>query len=54
MLTVFCDNFADQNAALNFLPSVENVAAMALFLSSGGAGAITGQNINVDCGVFPQ
>ena len=30
------------------------VAQMVLFLASKNASAITGQCINVDCGVFPQ
>jgi enoyl-[acyl-carrier-protein] reductase (NADH) len=30
------------------------VGDMAVFLASDNAGAITGQCINVDCGVFPQ
>jgi NAD(P)-dependent dehydrogenase (short-subunit alcohol dehydrogenase family) len=50
----YLKTFCETNAALNFLPSVENVGDMAVFLSSEKASAITGQNINVDCGVFPQ
>jgi len=30
------------------------VATACVFLSSESASGITGQNINVDCGVFPQ
>jgi len=51
---VFISNFAVANAALQRLPSGEEVASMCLYLASNGASAVTGQCINVDCGVFPQ
>ena len=50
----FLSNFAKNNAALKRLPSSLEVAEVCLFLSSNSASAITGQNINVDCGVLPQ
>jgi NAD(P)-dependent dehydrogenase (short-subunit alcohol dehydrogenase family) len=50
----FISKFAAENAALKRLPSGEEVGAMCLFLASEHASAITGQCINVDCGVFPQ
>jgi NAD(P)-dependent dehydrogenase (short-subunit alcohol dehydrogenase family) len=50
----FIDRFAEDNAALKRLPTGPEVAAMCLFLASDSASAITGQCINVDCGVFPQ
>ena len=50
----FIRKFAADNAALKRLPTAAEVAAMCLFLASNSASAITGQNINVDCGVFPQ
>lgn len=50
----FLQKFAIENAALRRLPSASEVAAMCVFLASHSASAITGQNINVDCGVFPQ
>lgn len=50
----FIDKFAKENSALGKLPTGENVAAMCVFLASDEASAITGQCINVDCGVFPQ
>jgi len=50
----FIDNFRKTNAALGRLPTGEEVANFALYLSSDGASAVTGQCINVDCGVFPQ
>lgn len=46
--------FARDQAALRRLPSAEEVAVVCLFLASDDASAITGQNINVDCGVLPQ
>lgn len=50
----FFTNFAAGNAALKRLPSGKEVAAACVFLASPAASAITGQNLNVDCGVFPQ
>lgn len=50
----FISKFAVDNAALKRLPTGSEVAAMCVFLVSGAASAITGQCINVDCGVFPQ
>ena len=50
----FIDKFAEDNAALKRLPTAKEVSAMCIFLSSNAASAVTGQNINVDCGVFPQ
>jgi 3-oxoacyl-[acyl-carrier protein] reductase/meso-butanediol dehydrogenase/(S,S)-butanediol dehydrogenase/diacetyl reductase len=50
----FISRFAANNSALKRLPTSEELAAMCVFLSSESATAITGQCINVDCGVFPQ
>jgi NAD(P)-dependent dehydrogenase (short-subunit alcohol dehydrogenase family) len=50
----FIGKFALENAALKRLPTGPEVAAMCLFLASDAASAVTAQNINVDCGVFPQ
>ena len=50
----FLDTFKETQTALNRLPSINDVAQMVLFLASKNASAITGQCINVDCGVFPQ
>lgn len=50
----FFANFAAGNAALKRLPTGAEVAATCLFLASPAASAVTGQNLNVDCGVFPQ
>jgi 3-oxoacyl-[acyl-carrier protein] reductase/meso-butanediol dehydrogenase/(S,S)-butanediol dehydrogenase/diacetyl reductase len=53
-LTGFLDDFAKSQTALGVLPTDEQVAATCFFLASTAAGAITGQCINVDCGVMPQ
>lgn len=48
------DSFAASQSALKRLPTGDEVAAMCVFLASSAASAISGQNINVDCGVLPQ
>ncbi len=53
-LNLFFDNFIESQSALNRLPTINEVAEMVLFLASQNASAITGQCINVDCGVLPQ
>lgn len=53
-LTVFLNDFAKTQTALGVLPTDEQVANTCLFLASEQAGAITGQCLNVDCGVLPQ
>ncbi len=53
-LDVFLNEFARTQTALGVLPTDEQVANSCLYLSSEKAGAITGQCINVDCGVMPQ
>jgi len=50
----FLSDFIRGNAALGRLPSAEEVADFCLYLASEKASAITGQCINLDCGVFPQ
>lgn len=45
--------FARTQSALGTLPTGDQVAAACLFLASAPAGAITGQCLNVDCGVMP-
>ena len=50
----FLETFKETQTALNRLPSINDIAQMVLFLASKNATAITGQCINVDCGVFPQ
>ena len=50
----FLSNFARSQTALGVLPSATQVADMCFFLSSSQASAITGQSVNVDCGVLPN
>ena len=50
----FINSFTKSQVALNKLPTSEDVANMCLFLSSNYSKSITGQNINLDSGVFPQ
>ena len=50
----FISDFKRNNAALDRLPTGLEVAQFCLFLASEKASAVTGQCINVDCGVFPQ
>lgn len=52
--SAFIPKFTIENAALKRLPSGKEVASLCLYLASDASSAITGQNINVDCGVFPQ
>ena len=47
-------DFTESQTALNRLPKVNDVAELCLYLTSPAASAITGQCINVDCGVLPQ
>jgi NAD(P)-dependent dehydrogenase (short-subunit alcohol dehydrogenase family) len=51
---IFLNAFAETNTALGRLPTGAEVANMCVFLCSDLASAMTGQCINVDCGVFPQ
>ena len=50
----FLESFTRANAALGRLPTVDEVADYCVYLASPQASALTGQCINVDCGVFPQ
>jgi len=50
----FIEAFAKSNAAFQRLPTGTEVGNMCVFLASSKASAITGQCINVDCGVLPQ
>lgn len=50
----YLQDFTYANAALLRLPTGEEIAQACLFLASSQASAITGQCINVDCGVLPQ
>lgn len=50
----FLDEFKRLNSANGALPEARDVANLALYLTRSENKAITGQCINVDCGVFPQ
>jgi len=50
----YLENFTKQNTALQRLPKAKEVADLCYYLASSQASAITGQCINVDCGVMPQ
>ena len=50
----YLEEFATSQTALGRLPSGQQVAATCVYLASSAASAITGQCINVDCGVMPQ
>lgn len=50
----FLEDFSKSNASLEKLPTGEDVAKLCFFLASSNADSITGQCINVDCGVMPQ
>jgi NAD(P)-dependent dehydrogenase (short-subunit alcohol dehydrogenase family) len=47
-------DFTKQNTALQRLPQGKEVADLCYYLASSKASAVTGQSINVDCGVLPQ
>jgi 3-oxoacyl-[acyl-carrier protein] reductase/meso-butanediol dehydrogenase/(S,S)-butanediol dehydrogenase/diacetyl reductase len=50
----FLNDFAISQSALGRLPTINEVAELCLFLSSEKASGITGQSINIDCGVLPN
>ncbi len=51
---IYLRDFAASQAALKHLPSGKEIGQVCAFLASPKASAITGQCINVDCGVLPQ
>ena len=53
-IDAFLAQFTRANSALGRLPTGPEVGAMCVFLASDDASAVTGQCLNVDCGVFPQ
>ena len=50
----YLKSFTASQTALGRLPTAREVAEAVLFLASPASSAITGQCINVDCGVLPQ
>ena len=50
----FLSGFTSSQTALDRLPTGAEVAAACVFLASDSASAITGQSVNIDCGVLPQ
>jgi NAD(P)-dependent dehydrogenase (short-subunit alcohol dehydrogenase family) len=50
----YLKNFTKGNSALLRLPTAQDIADSCFYLASETARAITGQCINVDCGVLPQ
>ncbi len=50
----FIKKFTKDNSALNRMPTAQEVSNLCYFLSSSEANSITGQCINIDCGVMPQ
>ncbi len=50
----FLNDFAQTQSGLKRLPESDEIAKICLFLASEDSSAITGQCINVDCGVMPQ
>ncbi len=50
----YFENFSQSQTALKRLPLAEEIASTCLFLASQAASGITGQCLNVDCGVMPQ
>lgn len=53
-IQAYLKQFTLSHTALKRLPTAGEVAQACLFLVSPAASAITGQSLNVDCGVFPQ
>ncbi|MGK5091527.1 SDR family oxidoreductase [Deltaproteobacteria bacterium TL4] len=53
-IPTYLQKFALSNAALQRLPRGAEVADLCFYLTSSQSSAITGQCINVDCGVLPQ
>ena len=50
----YLKEFTQTQTALKRLPTAAEVAQVCLFLASDAASAVTGQSLNVDCGVLPQ
>jgi len=53
-LDQYFQDFSMSQAALKRLPEATEIAKTCLFLASDNASAVTGQCLNVDCGVLPS
>lgn len=53
-IQAYLKNFTLSQTALQRLPTAQEVAQVCLFLASDKASAVSGQSLNVDCGVLPQ
>jgi 3-oxoacyl-[acyl-carrier protein] reductase/meso-butanediol dehydrogenase/(S,S)-butanediol dehydrogenase/diacetyl reductase len=53
-IDVYLAEFARTQTALGRLPLASEISAACVMLASASASAVTGQCINVDCGVLPQ
>lgn len=51
---LFFDKFIENQSALGRLPLGSEVGDLCIYLASDNSSAITGQCINIDCGVLPQ
>ena len=54
LTATYLKEFAGSNAALQRLPKGSEIADLCFYLASPLSSAVTGQCINVDCGVLPQ
>lgn len=53
-IDAYLAEFGGTQAALRRLPRADEIAAACVMLASDAASAVTGQCVNVDCGVLPQ
>ncbi|MCD4781625.1 MAG: SDR family oxidoreductase [Candidatus Omnitrophica bacterium] len=53
-IKIYFQRFKESQSALQRLPKGEEVAQTCLFFASDASSAITGQSLNVDCGVLPS
>lgn len=53
-IQAYLKEFTLTQSALKRLPTADEVAQVCMFLAGDQSSAVTGQSINVDCGVLPQ
>ncbi|MDX1737080.1 MAG: SDR family oxidoreductase [Alphaproteobacteria bacterium] len=53
-IETYLTDFTNSQTALRRLPTGKEIGEASVFLASNAASAITGQCINIDCGVMPQ